>query len=103
MTSVRVALRHTMIDPTLRAFSVDLPAYRSCREVPRSRLILLAVEGRLRDGTLSRVGLGSEMAAAALALGIEAEGRKRAFGVVPAQPKARPSGQRPILSYAPSY
>lgn len=32
--------------------------------------------------------------AAALVLGIEAEWRKRAEGVVPAQPKTRPEGQR---------
>jgi hypothetical protein len=30
------------------------------------------------------------------ALAIEAEWRKNAAGVVPAQPKARPEGQRPI-------
>lgn len=34
-------------------------------------------------------------AAAFLALAIEAEWRKHAAGVVPAQPKARPEGQRP--------
>ncbi|MFN4205347.1 MAG: hypothetical protein ACK4HG_03055 [Agrobacterium albertimagni] len=33
-------------------------------------------------------------AAARLRYGIEAEWRKRAIGVVPAQPKARPEGQR---------
>lgn len=35
--------------------------------------------------------------------GIEAEWRKRAIGVVPAQPKARPKGQRPNLSHRRSY
>lgn len=40
---------------------------------------------------------------AAIALGIEAEWRKRAKGVVPAQPKARPEGQRPSLSFLLPY
>jgi len=40
-----------------------------------------------------------DMAAAVLALAIEAEWRKRAEGVIPAQPKARPEGQRPILPH----
>ncbi|KCZ50364.1 hypothetical protein [Hyphomonas pacifica] len=49
-------------------------------------------------------GACREMAAAPpLALGIEAEWRKRAMGVVPAQPKARPEGQRPSLPFLLPY
>lgn len=44
-----------------------------------------------------------EITAAVLALGIEAEWRKRALGVVPAQPKARPEGQRPSFPYHAPY
>src|SRR5713226_618282 len=43
-------------------------------------------EGLAQDGRSRRL----------LALAIEAEWRKHAAGVVPAQPKARPEGQRPI-------
>ena len=44
------------------------------------------MKGFARDGRSRRL----------LALAIEAEWRKHAAGVVPAQPKARPEGQRPI-------
>lgn len=71
-----------------------------CRNVSRSRMAMpphdptrrlraeilrsLAPWGVMRDGRRCRF----------LALAIEAEWRKRAAGVVPAQPKARPGGQR---------
>jgi hypothetical protein len=45
-----------------------------------------ATKGLARDGRSRRL----------FALAIEAEWRKQAAGVVPAQPKARPEGQRPI-------
>jgi hypothetical protein len=44
------------------------------------------MKGLARDGRSRRL----------FALAIEAEWRKRAASVVPAQPKARPEGQRPI-------
>ena len=43
------------------------------------------MKGLARDGRSRRL----------FALAIEAEWRKHAAGVVPAQPKARPEGQRP--------
>jgi hypothetical protein len=46
----------------------------------------LCDEGLAQDGRSRRL----------FALAIEAEWRKHAAGVVPAQPKARPEGQRPI-------
>jgi hypothetical protein len=44
------------------------------------------MKGLARDGRSRRL----------FALAIEAEWRKRAASVVPAQPKAQPEGQRPI-------
>ena len=57
----------------------------------------VATKAEAPDCLAQQGGACREMAAAAaLALGIEAEWRKRAMGVVPAQQKARPEGQRPI-------
>jgi len=62
---------------------------------PTSWTCCRAPEARIPTGFDS--GKASrEMTTAATALAIEAEWRKRAAGVVPAQPKARPEGQRPI-------
>ena len=53
----------------------------------------MATEASLSGASPVR-GAREMTAAALLRYGIEAEWRKRAIGVVPAQPKARPEGQR---------
>lgn len=71
-----------MIGDGMQWLDIAIPSPRARDRHPR----------RLDPGRASR-----KMAAAILALAIEAEWRKRAAGVVPAQPKARPEGQRHIL------
>ena len=75
----------------------DPPARRSGRKAqPRwSAVATVTSSARLPS---NRMGLPAKrLPPPPLRYGIEAEWRKRGEGVVPAQPKARPGGQRPIL------
>lgn len=70
-----------------------------CRMIDREELShLTGIGATATEASLSRAspiwGAREMTAAAPLRYGIEAEWRKRAMGVVPAQPKARPEGQR---------
>lgn len=83
--------RHT--DPGFPALLCCLQRDRPCGTPHLAGVSEMVIEASPSGATPIR-GAREMTAAARLHYGIEAEWRKRAIGVVPAQPKARPEGQR---------